>query len=149
MKFLHFQTFQQYFSCITARRHNGADHNKNSTERGTAPVRTCVVYIVWFFLIAESIPGFLLNEPAHDKTNKMACAPSEDRTAWASTQSDQSLLCTQWVAQDPSFLHVDSKDWSDWSDAQADLSLRWAHMPFCWFCHVLAQIYMRVIVSEA
>ena len=19
--------------------------------------------------------------------------------------------------------------------AQADLSLRWAHMPFCWFCH--------------
>ena len=24
--------------------------------------------------------------------------------------------------------------------AQADLSLRWAHMPFCWFCHVAAQI---------
>ena len=25
--------------------------------------------------------------------------------------------------------------WSDWANAQADLSLRWAHMPFCWFCH--------------
>ena len=24
---------------------------------------------------------------------------------------------------------------SDWADAQADLSLHWAHMPFCWFCH--------------
>ena len=25
--------------------------------------------------------------------------------------------------------------WSDWVDTQADLSLRWAHWPFCWFCH--------------
>ena len=24
------------------------------------------------------------------------------------------------------------------ADAQADLSLRWAHMPFCWFCHEAA-----------
>ena len=47
----------------------------------------------------------------------------------------ESSLCTQWTAKDPSFLHVDSEDWSDWADAQADLSLRWAHKPFCWFCH--------------
>ena len=26
------------------------------------------------------------------------------------------------------------------ADAQADLSLRWAHMPFCRFCHALAHI---------
>ena len=32
-----------------------------------------------------------LNEPAHDKTCK-TCATSEERSAWASTQSDQSLL---------------------------------------------------------
>ena len=32
--------------------------------------------------------------------------------------------------------------WSDWADAQADLSLRWAHMPFCWFCHEAAHIAM-------
>ena len=31
-----------------------------------------------------------------------------------------------------------SEDWSDWADAQADLSLRWAHMPFCWFSHEAA-----------
>ena len=24
---------------------------------------------------------------------------------------------------------------SDWADAQTDLSLCWAHRPFCWFCH--------------
>ena len=33
------------------------------------------------------------NEPPHDKTNKMACAPGEDGSAWASAQSDQSLCC--------------------------------------------------------
>ena len=32
------------------------------------------------------------------------------RTAWVSTQYDQSSLCTQWVAKDPSFLHADSED---------------------------------------
>ena len=51
------------------------------------------------------------NEPPHDKTNKMVCAPSKD--------SDQSghppslirvFACTQWEAKDPSFLHADSED---------------------------------------
>ena len=42
-------------------------------------------------------------------------------------------LCIQWVAKDPSFLHADSEDWSDWADAQADLSLRWAHTHFVGF----------------
>ena len=31
--------------------------------------------------------------------------------------------------------------WSDWMDAQADPSLRWAHMPFCWFFHEAAHIW--------
>ena len=31
--------------------------------------------------------------------------------------------------------------WSDWADAQADLSLRWAHMQFCWFCHEAAKMF--------
>ena len=38
------------------------------------------------------------------------CAQRRLRSAWASAQSDQSLLCTQWVAMDPSFLHADSED---------------------------------------
>ena len=40
----------------------------------------------------------------------------------------ESLLCAHWVTKDPSFLHADSEDWSDWVDAQADLSLRCAHV---------------------
>ena len=38
------------------------------------------------------------------------CAQRRLRSAWASAQSHQSSLCTQWVAMDPSFLHVDSED---------------------------------------
>ena len=57
-----------------------------------------------------------------------------------SAQSDQSSLCAQWVAKDPGFLHADSEDWSDWVDAQADLSLCWVHMPFCWLWHEVAHI---------
>ena len=38
------------------------------------------------------------------------CAPRKFRSAWASAQTDQSSLCTQGVAKDPSFLHVDSED---------------------------------------
>ena len=68
-------------------------------------------------------------EPPHDKTNKMACAPSEDsdqpghppslirvfavrmKKPWIFSYP----LCTQW------------RLWSDWADAQADLILRWVH----------------------
>ena len=45
----------------------------------------------------------------------------------------ESSLCAQLVAKDPSFLHADSKDWSDWADAQAYLSLRWVHTHFVGF----------------
>ena len=38
--------------------------------------------------------------------------------------------------------------WSDWADAQADLSLRRAHMPFCWFCHEAAQFNVQLIRCE-
>ena len=30
--------------------------------------------------------------------------------------------------------------WSDWTDAQADLSLSWAHVSFYWFCHAVAHL---------
>ena len=34
------------------------------------------------------------------------------------------------------FLHADSEDsnQTQWMDAQTDLSLRCAHISFCWFC---------------
>ena len=48
------------------------------------------------------------------------------RRVW-SAQSDQVFA----VRPVGSFLHADSEDWSNWADAKADLSLRWADMPFC------------------
>ena len=44
------------------------------------------------------------------KPTKWVCAQRRLRSAWASAQSDQSSLCAQWVAKDPSFLHTDSED---------------------------------------
>ena len=53
----------------------------------------------------------------------------------------ESSLCALCIAKDPKLLQADSKDWSDWVDAQADLStcICWAHRSFCWFCHTQAQ----------
>ena len=81
-------------------------------------------------------------EQPHDKPTKWPVRPAKPqislgiRTVWS-----ESSLCTQWVAKDPSFLHADSEDWSDWADAQADLSLRWVHRSFCWFCHDSTHIF--------
>ena len=76
----------------------------------------------------------------------MACAPSED-----SDQPGQPLslirvfavrLKKARILSCP--LSAQQRPWSDWADAQADLSLRWAHMPFCWFCHDAA---LMVLIS--
>ena len=84
----------------------------------------------------------LINEPPHDKSNKMACVPiqASDRPGHPS-----SLI---WVFAVHSICSSGPKLsscgqswlWSDWANAQADRSLCWAHMPFCWFCHEAAQI---------
>ena len=93
-----------------------------------------------FFFVLSIVS--LKNEQPHDKTNKMACAPSKD--------SDQpghppSLIRVFAVRMKKAgvlsyLLSTQQRLWSDWADAQADLSLRWAHIPFCWFCHEAAQI---------
>ena len=43
-----------------------------------------------------------------------------------------------WVLSYP--LSTQPRRWSDWADAQADLSLHWAHRSFCWFCHAAANV---------
>ena len=38
---------------------------------------------------------------------------------------------------------------SDWADAQADLSLRWAHMSVCWFCYEAAHFdHMLILIVD-
>ena len=51
-------------------------------------------------------------EPPHDKTNKMACAPSEDsdQPGHPPNLITESSLCAQWVAKNVSFLHADSEN---------------------------------------
>ena len=63
------------------------------------------------------------------------------------TQSDPPSLIRAfavWVAKDPSFLHVDSEDWSLiimsrcpvwWSESLLGTQ------SFCWFCHEVAHVY--------
>ena len=73
-------------------------------------------------------------EPRHVKTNKMAVRPAKTQISLGICPiwSESSLfawrklgsLATHWVH---------SEDWSDWADAQADLSLRWAHTHFVGF----------------
>ena len=105
------------------------------------------------------------DQPLHDKTNKMTCPPSEDRSAWASAQSDPSSLCAQWVAKDLSFIHADSENSDQTSlcaqwvakdlsfiHADSENSDQTERMPrliqvfagctghFCWFWHALTQM---------
>ena len=58
----------------------------------------------------------------------MACVPAN---------SDQPWQCAQWVTENPVFLHADGEDLVD---AQADLSVRWAHS------HIVGFVMRRLIL---
>ena len=70
----------------------------------------------------------------------MTCAPSQD--------SDQPghppclirvfivRIKKSWILSYPLSAH--RRLWSDWEEAQADVSPRLAHILFCWFCHAKA-----------
>ena len=80
-------------------------------------------------------------QPAHDKTNKMVCAPSEDSDQPGHPPSLIRVFAVRSMgSQGPKPSSCGQRRlWSNWVDAQTDLSLRWAHMPFCWFCHEAAR----------
>ena len=75
------------------------------------------------------------NKPLHDKTNKMTCAPSEDSDQPGHPPSLIRVFAVRmqkaWVPSYP--LSAQRRLRSDWSDTQADLSLRWAHSHFVGF----------------
>ena len=77
----------------------------------------------------------ILYEPPHDKTNKMAYAPSEDSEQPGHLPSLIRVFAVRmkkaWVLSYS--LSTQRRLWSDWVDAQADLSLRWAHDHFVCF----------------
>ena len=58
------------------------------------------------------------NEPEHDKTNKFIYALVSICPVWWD-------FCNALYGY-PNLLQMESEDWSDWADAQADPSLCWA-----------------------
>ena len=80
-------------------------------------------------------------EPPRDKTNKMACAHNEDSNQpWHPPSLIRVFAVRRkkvWVLSYP--LSAQRRLWSDWADAQADLSLRWAH------CHFVGNVMRRLI----
>ena len=65
----------------------------------------------------------MILEPRHDKSNKMGV-----RAVWSVFAV---RMMKAWVLSYP--LSAQRRLWSDWADAQADLSLRWAHRHFVGF----------------
>ena len=61
------------------------------------------------------------------------------RPAWS-----EPPLCAICVAKDPKFHHAESEDWTDWVDAKADLSIRWAHTSFWRLCQAKGHVYFSV-----
>ena len=83
----------------------------------------------------------------HDKTNKMACAPAQQRlrSAWASGQSDQSSL-TAWRKPGSLATH--------WVQAKTLIKLGWCPgwsesllgaQSFCWFCYEVAHLSFKSV----
>ena len=108
---------------------------------------TCVLNIAQSFLHGCRVVLGMYEAP-HVKTNKMMCAQRRLIRLGGCPGWSESSLCAQWVAKDPSFLHLDSEDWSDWADAQADLSLRWTHIPLCWFCQEMAHMFYAAVICK-
>ena len=78
-----------------------------------------------------------------EKTNKMACAPSENSDQPGHPPSLIRVFAVRmkkaWIPSDP--LYAQRRLWSDWADAQADLSLRWAQS------HLLGFVMRRFIFT--
>ena len=95
-------------------------------------------------------PRCAIFQPPHNKTNTMESAPSEDSDQPGHPPSLIRVFVVRikkaWVLSYS--LSAQRRLWSDWADAQAVLSHRWAHMPFCWFYHEVAQIYFIECVEN-
>ena len=105
----------------------------------------------YFSTIALKLHRKIINELQHDKTSKMICASSKDSDQPGHHPSLISvfIVCNKkpWVLSYP--YSTQWRLWSDWVDAQADLSLRWAHIILlvlsCCASNALVHVTMVVI----
>ena len=99
---------------------------------------------ILYNLPVHFFPLWKMSELLHDKSNKMTSSRSEysDKPGHppylipvitVRMKKPWVLIATHWAH---------SEDWSDWMDAQFDLSLRWVHRSFCLFCHASAQMVL-------
>ena len=74
------------------------------------------------------------------KPTKWLCAQRRLRSAWAPSlvRVFAVRLKKAWVLSCP--LSAQQRLWSDWADAQADLSLRWAHSHFVFWGSMLTKL---------
>ena len=97
--------------------------------------------LIW--VVAGQFVGFVILqsneltqfELRHDKTNKMSLRPAKTQTRLGGYFAVR--MKKPWVLSYP--LSTQQRLWSDWADAQADLSLRWVHSHFVGF------VVMRLI----
>ena len=81
-------------------------------------------------------PGLTVSwAPAWQNQQNDLCTQRRFGSAWMSMQSDQSSLCTQWVAKDPRVLHVDRED----SDQTGRIWV-FAGCTGHWFCFVVLRL---------
>ena len=86
-------------------------------------------------------------DPQLDKTNKITCAPSED--SWlvpAFAQPNRSLRCLYKDSSGPwpSLEYTAKTDQTVRMCRLIWLSLWWAHISFCWFCHAPTHIQKKI-----
>ena len=101
-----------------------------------------------FLVVSHETGNQTIKNSKHTLMSHLMTKPTKWHVRPAKTQISlgirpvwsESSLSAQLVSKDPSFLHADSED-SDQLTDWADLSLRWAHMPFCWFCHVAVHLF--------
>ena len=82
-----------------------------------------------------------VSEPPHDKTSKMTVCPAKTQISLGICRLIRGFAVRSidsWRSKVSSC--GQQRLGSDWADAQADPSLHWAHMPFCWFCHEVARM---------
>ena len=100
---------------------------------------------ILYNLPVHFFPLWKMSELLHDKSNKMTCSPSEysDKLGHPlNLWSQPSLSAWRTLGPYSHPLSAQRRLWSDWMDAQSDMSLRWVHIPFCLFCHASAQYWI-------
>ena len=92
----------------------------------------------------ETVPSADKIWAATWQNQQCGCAPNEDSDQPGHPPSLIRVFAVRmkkaWVLSYP--LSAQRRLWLDWADAQADLSLRWAHT-FCWFWHVVAHLIIH------